>query len=266
VFSNIFILTQEWSMWLAYQGGAIIPVWNSDFHSPHMSIFQVIPQAWSVSLELMFYVLAPFLVRRHWLTLLAIIVATYLLRSLAQAYGFTGSGFVYRFFPIEIGLFLAGVLSHRAYAYVNARIGTQFSISLAISAALLAIVLVQQFIDSLDNHKFFILVVVALPALFDVSRRLRWDGWLGELSYPIYLAHLSVMSFGEIVATAVLGPIENRNCLVLAMAIATVVISIAYVHWIDAPFERWRQRRAMRAKPERAPEALPQPQPVAVTA
>jgi peptidoglycan/LPS O-acetylase OafA/YrhL len=266
VFSNIFILSQEWSMWLAYQGGAIIPVWNSDFHSPHMSIFQMIPQAWSVSLELMFYALAPFLVRRHWLTLLAIIVATYLLRSLAQAYGFTGSGFVYRFFPIEIGLFLAGVLSHRAYAYVNARIGTQFSISLAISAALLAIVLVQQFIDSLDNHKFFILVVVALPALFDVSRRIRWDGWLGELSYPIYLAHLSVMSFGEIVATAVLGPIENRNWLVLAMAIATVVISIAYVHWIDAPFERWRQRRAMRAKPERAPEALPQPQPVAVTA
>jgi peptidoglycan/LPS O-acetylase OafA/YrhL len=253
-------------MWLAYQGGAIVPVWNSDFHSPHMSIFQMIPQAWSVSLELMFYALAPFLVRRHWLTLLAIIVTTYLLRSLTQTYGFTGSGFVYRFFPIEIGLFLAGVLSHRVYAYVNARTTTRFSVSLAISAALLAIVLVQQFIDSLDNHKFFILVVVALPALFDVSRRIRLDSWLGELSYPIYLAHLAVMSFGEIIATALLGPIENRNWLVLAMAIATVLLSIAYVHWIDSPFERWRQRRTVQAKPERAPEALPQPQPVALSA
>jgi peptidoglycan/LPS O-acetylase OafA/YrhL len=199
--------------------------------------------------------------------LLAVIVATYLLRSLEQAYGFSGSGFVYRFFPVEIGLFLAGVLSHRAYAYVNARIGTQFSISLAISAALLAVVLVQQFIDSLDNHKFFILVVVALPALFDVSRRIRLDGWLGELSYPIYLAHLAVMSFGEIVVSAVLGPIENRNWLVLAMAVATIVLSIAYVHWIDAPFERWRQRRATRATTEqRAPDSLPQPQPAAVAA
>jgi peptidoglycan/LPS O-acetylase OafA/YrhL len=266
VFSNIFILTQEWTMWLAYQGGAIVPVWNSDFHSPHMSIFQMIPQAWSVSLELMFYALAPFLVRRHWLTLLAIIVGTYLLRSLAQAYGFTGSGFVYRSFPIEIGLFLAGVLSHRVYAYMNARIGTQFSISLAISAALLAIVLVQQFIDSLNNHRFYILVVVALPALFDVSRRIRLDSWLGELSYPIYLVHLAVMSFGEIAATALLGPIENRNWLVLAMAAATVLLSIAYVHWIDAPFESWRQRRTIRAKQEQAPVSLPQPQPAAVTA
>jgi peptidoglycan/LPS O-acetylase OafA/YrhL len=266
LFSNIFIVTQEWSMWLAYQGGAIVPVWNSDFHSPHMSIFQMIPQAWSVSLELMFYALAPFLVRRHWLTLLAIIVATYLLRSLAQAYGFTGSGFVYRFFPIEIGLFLAGVLSHRAYAYLNARTGTRFSVSLAISAALLGIVLVQQFIDSLDNHKFYILVVIALPALFDVSRRLRWDGWLGELSYPIYLAHLSVMSFGEIVLTAAIGPIENRNLLVLAMAAATILLSIAYVHWIDAPFESWRQRRAMRVKHDQAPVSLPQPQPATVSA
>jgi peptidoglycan/LPS O-acetylase OafA/YrhL len=75
------------------------------------------------------------------------------------------------------------------------------------------------------------------------------------------------MRFGEIVATAVLGPIENRNWLVLAMAIATVAISIAYVHWIDSPFERWRQRRTMRATTEqRAPASLPQPQPVALSA
>jgi len=50
-------------MWLVYQSGAIIPVWNSDLHSPHLGTFQVIPQAWSVALELMFYAMAPFLVR-----------------------------------------------------------------------------------------------------------------------------------------------------------------------------------------------------------
>jgi peptidoglycan/LPS O-acetylase OafA/YrhL len=137
---------------------------------------------------------------------------------------------------------------------------------LAIGATLIGTVVVQQYVDSLDNHKFYILVVAALPALFELSRRFRWDSWLGELSYPIYLAHLSVLSFGQIVITAVIGPIENHNLLALGMAVATVLISIGYVHWIDAPFERWRQARTTRSDQERAPASLPQPQGVAVTA
>src|SRR5262249_25172627 len=157
--SNIFILTQEWSMWLVYQSGAIIPAWNSDLHRPHLGTFEGIPQAGSVLLVLMFYAFAPFLVRPHLLGLVALIVVTYLLRSVAAAYGFSGSGFAYRFFPFEIGLFLAGVVSHRVYAYVNSRGVMRPPISLAIGATLIGTVLVQQYIDSLDNHKFYILVV-----------------------------------------------------------------------------------------------------------
>jgi peptidoglycan/LPS O-acetylase OafA/YrhL len=264
LFSNIFILTQEWSMWLVYQNGAIMPVWNSDLHSPHLGTFQVIPQAWSVSLELMFYALAPFLLRRHWLILLGIIIATYVLRSVTFAHGLNGSGFVYRFFPFEIGLFLAGALSHRVYAYLHSRHPMQFRVSAAVCAIFLCLVIFQQYIDRLHNHKFYILVVLALPALFEFSRHIRLDSWLGELSYPIYLAHLSVLGIGQVVATAVTGPVENQNRFALAMVAVTLLLTIAYVHWIDTPFERWRQRRAATVKQERAPVALRQPQQVSV--
>src|SRR5262249_17379684 len=71
LFSKFFVRTQEWSMWLVYQRGASTAVWNSALHNPHLGTFEVIPAAWSVSLELMFYALAPFLVRRHWLVLVA---------------------------------------------------------------------------------------------------------------------------------------------------------------------------------------------------
>src|SRR5262249_50204583 len=67
-------------------------------------------------------------------------------------------------------------------------------------------------------------------------------------------------SFGLIIATAVIGPIENHNLLALGMAVATVLICIAYVHWIDAPFERWRQAPATRTNQKRIPASLPQPQ------
>jgi hypothetical protein len=54
--------------------------------------------------------------------------------------------------------------------------------------------------------------------------------------------------------------------LALAMAVATVLICIAYVHWIDAPFERWRQARTTRTNQERIPASLPQPQGAVLTA
>jgi len=253
--SNAFILTQEWSMWLAYDHGALVPVWSSDGLSPHLGEFQIIPQAWSISLELMFYALAPFLVRRHWLTLLGIIVASYLLRYASFAHGFTGSGFVYRFFPFELGLFLAGVLSHRVYAWMVARGLASFPVALAVTAALVGAVMVEQYLDRLDNHKFYILVVIALPAAFEVSRRLRLDRWLGELSYPIYLAHLAV---GQ-VAWTVAGSDADRNWLVLATVATVVLIAVAYVRFVDLPFERWRQRRATQAEPRPALEPFARP-------
>ena len=243
MFTNIFVIGQEWTMWLSYEHGSLIPVWSSDGLPTHPSIFYVIPQAWSMSLELMFYALAPFLVRRHWLMLLAYIAATYAARQLLMAYGFNGSGFVYRFFPVELGLFLAGVLAHRVFAFADARRKGSLAASVAVTAALISMMFIMRYWDMWESHRFYALVVVALPSLFLVSRHFAFDRWLGELSYPIYLCHLAMLGIGGAIATTFVGPIEDRGTLSLVLIVATVAIAIAYVHWIDAPFERWRQRR-----------------------
>jgi peptidoglycan/LPS O-acetylase OafA/YrhL len=244
MFTNIFVIGQEWTMWLSYEHGSLIPVWSSDGLPTHPSVFYVIPQAWSMSLELMFYALAPFLVRRHWLVLLAYIAATYAARQLLMAYGFNGSGFVYRFFPVELGLFLAGVLAHRVFAFADARRKGSLAASVAVTAALISMMFIMRYWDMWESHRFYALVVVALPSLFLVSRHFAFDRWLGELSYPIYLCHLAVLGIGGAIATTFVGHIEDRGTLSLVLIVATVAIAIAYVHWIDAPFERWRQRRA----------------------
>jgi len=57
----------------------------------------------------------------------------------------------------------------------------------------------------------------------------------------------------------VTGPVENRNWIVIVAVGITILLAIAYVHWIDAPFERWRQRRATRRNQERTPAATPYP-------
>jgi peptidoglycan/LPS O-acetylase OafA/YrhL len=45
--------------------------------------------------------------------------------------------------------------------------------------------------------------------------------------------------------------IRDQDAVSLAMISVTVLIAIAYARWIDAPFERWRQRRATKGKQER---------------
>src|SRR5262245_29416766 len=243
LFTNIFVIGQEWIMWLSYEHGSLIPVWSSDGLPTHPSVFYVIPQAWSMSLELMFYALAPFLVRRHWLILVVYIVATYMTRQLLMIYGFTGSGFVYRFFPVELGLFLAGVLAHRVFAFVEARARVSLAAAIAVTLALISMMFIMRYWDLWESHRFYALVVIALPSLFLVSRHFAFDRWLGELSYPIYLCHLGVLGVGGVIATRLVGPIVDRDALSLVLIAATIAVSIAYVHWIDAPFERWRQQR-----------------------
>jgi peptidoglycan/LPS O-acetylase OafA/YrhL len=159
-------------------------------------------------------------------------------------HGFNGSGFVYRFFPIELGLFLAGVLAHRAFAFVDARRKVSLAVAIVVTAALIAMMFIMRYWDFWESHRFYALVVVALPSLFQVSRHFKLDRWLGELSYPIYLAHLAVLQIGAVLAARWFGPIQDHDALALVLIAVTVAIAMAYVHWIDAPFERWRQRRA----------------------
>jgi peptidoglycan/LPS O-acetylase OafA/YrhL len=256
--TNLFVVGQEWTAWLSYDQGSLTWVRNSDGGAPtHLSRFYVIPQAWSMSLELMFYALAPFLVRRHWLILVACIVATYGARTLLAIHGFDGPGFVYRFFPLELGLFLAGVLAHRVFAFVDARRNVSLAISILVTVILISGMFVMRYWSFWESHRFYILVVLALPSLFQVSRRFQLDRWLGELSYPIYLGHLAVLQIGGALAARWFGPIADPDALSLLLIAASIAIAIAYVHWIDAPFERWRQRRAQTSQTaiERTPFA-----------
>jgi hypothetical protein len=59
--ANLFVEGQEWAAWLFYDHDSLTWVWDRNGRAPtHLSPFIIIPQAWSMSLELMFYALAPF--------------------------------------------------------------------------------------------------------------------------------------------------------------------------------------------------------------
>ena len=75
--------------------------------------FLLVLQAWTLGLELSFYLIAPFIVRRSFLLVL-LFAGSLCGRLFAIVSGFGLSDpWTYRFFPFELALFIGGVFSHQ---------------------------------------------------------------------------------------------------------------------------------------------------------
>ena len=44
-------------------------------------------------------------------------------------------------------------------------------------------------LDGVHHWIFYILFATAVPFIFEVTKRNKYDRWIGELSYPLYLVH-----------------------------------------------------------------------------
>jgi peptidoglycan/LPS O-acetylase OafA/YrhL len=111
IFINTWIFGSSWAYWLGFDGSIYFttdytsspyPVWGTMILSP----------AWTLDLELSFYLLAPFLVNLRLRYILAIIAASLVARFSWYGMGHDVDPWNYRFFPFEIGLFILGVAAY----------------------------------------------------------------------------------------------------------------------------------------------------------
>ena len=196
----------------------------------------VVPPAWSIGLELWFYLLAPFLVlwRTRSLAILAFI-------SLAVRLGLEWHApwSSYFFFPANLCFFLWGMFMYRIYRserYI--RVATQPRARVVFVAVVAAIVF-RQYIPFYRNYDWILYVLFgsALPFLFQASKDWRLDRWIGNLSYPIYLVHASVLLMLKIGYGVDAGLVT-----VLCSTLAALVLMVA----VEQPLEKVRQRRTQR--------------------
>src|SRR5260370_3725740 len=146
VVSNLFLFGQDWGSFLTYQNGAVS--WNLHaLEQPGAAIgmFSLNNPAWTLAIELSFYLVAPFLVRRHFLMLALSAFALQAIRYHAYHIGWFSYGTDNRFFPFELGLFLYGALLYRANDLLRADVRLQAPIALTCLA--LAVVMPSYFRD-----------------------------------------------------------------------------------------------------------------------
>jgi peptidoglycan/LPS O-acetylase OafA/YrhL len=212
--------------------------WAGDFHT--------IGQAWSIGVEIWFYLLAPFLValRSRWIVLIGL--ASIVLKSVMP----TWDG-AYFFFPAQLCFFIAGMLLHRAYVTksfgkLDRRIGY---------AALTLVMTLLVFYDWLPKptaaYVIFAALIPAIPILFDLTRKSRFDIALGNLSYPVYIVHPLIISlvFSMLHNTNVK---INEDAIALTIIMAVLVASMILYFVIERPVDEIRQRLAagVRASPQ----------------
>jgi peptidoglycan/LPS O-acetylase OafA/YrhL len=159
--------------------------------------------AWSLSIELYFYAIAPF-VAGKWRLIGGLCLVSFLVRIVGYRLGLDHAPFDYKFFPFELGLFMLGMLAFRAYRYLsdsNFINGDAVAVVIIIVLAgytyffpILPSTSMTKGID-LKHWLWIALLFLSIPVLFERTRRSSLDRLIGEFSYPMYLSHLLVASF-----------------------------------------------------------------------
>lgn len=232
--TNVFVFGQEAMFWLGLdiQGGTLF--WDVPGGSkPSAFTMSMLPQAWALSVEFYFYLLAPFLVRLRGMALFGLLMASLALRVFILDAHPDYEDFAQRFFPAQMYLFIAGILSFRIYERIKGA-----KVLKAVGMVMLAAVIGWAFgygaaPEAWRAQFFLVLVFLAAPAVFGLTVKNGLDRLLGRISYPFYLLHFLVIAVYEQVADD-----YSPAVLILWVVACSMIVLFAVEH----PVDRIRQR------------------------
>lgn len=246
--SNFTLLFQDWCYLLGLNDGHLVFMPNYWLSQPQLSTFFPVPQAWTLGVELSFYLLAPLLLRDNRILLPAFVVAALLKGYAIRSFG-GGDPWLYRVFPLELSLFLLGALSQRFLSPLH-KLMTRSVPKADIAIATVAIAAVILFRTTpagfliihpaWEGIECCVVFALALPALFSFQQRFAIDRAIGELSYPIYIAHFLAISFGSYFLGAYGATHPQTSS--LAITSLSVLLAVALHIFIAMPSEALRKR------------------------
>jgi peptidoglycan/LPS O-acetylase OafA/YrhL len=230
--SNVFIWGQDILSYCKVNNhGALLFDYLDAYKQTTFGGYMLVPQAWTLGIELSFYLIAPFLAVRSIAVVVAVMAGSFLLRLFVlPAFGVVSSAFGYRFFFFEIVYFCLGILSFDLYTFYRSRslhgkwhwfvVGLLSLVFLSAGGAVAA---------PLRYAALFLIV----PSLFLLTKANRLDRFVGELSYPVYISHMVVL---YTLAQYYKGGNE------LPAILITMLLSVGIYAFVERPADVWRER------------------------
>jgi peptidoglycan/LPS O-acetylase OafA/YrhL len=250
ILTNLLIFGQDLVLFLGINPGTghlffAVNFWKT---SPPLYTFVFIQPAWSLSLELFFYLIAPFLLRRKpaWIILL-IILSLGLRVYLYSWIRLRNDPWTYRFFPTELVFFLFGFVAYRVYSGIKVLKTPPYTGGLLLVYCILftslygyiPVVKNQLMPFSWNEIIYFTSIVLSIPYIFIFYRNSRADRWIGELSYPMYLSHFLIAGF-----------IYKLPFSILRQSWCIVVFTLLFSHLLNTivqkPIDKFRSSRLSR--------------------
>ncbi|TLP71330.1 acyltransferase [Pseudomonas nitroreducens] len=231
IFENAFIVGQDVSYVLCVKDISGLCV-----NPGSMSIN---PPAWSLAVELGFYLIAPFILRSKAKTFAFVFAgAVYLYLVNLIEFPFSGAGLVsranfwtfgYYFYPSSFAFFGGGAL---AYHLSKSEVEPHYFLSLA------ALVLLS-FAQTAMPFWHLLFFSMAVPALFRYTANNKLDRVIGELSYPVYIVHYPVLILlKKLSGDGVLLPYQLS--LGTVVAISSIAIGLCVYYLIERKVSTFR--------------------------
>jgi peptidoglycan/LPS O-acetylase OafA/YrhL len=209
-------------------------------------VYLVVSPAWSIGVELWFYLIAPVLVRFKTVFVVMLAAASLALRLWMD---WRHPWSTYFFFPAALCFFLFGVLAHRFWASSTFKRIAMPSLTWKITIAGLILLILRYAFPGYRNYPelIYAVLICAMPFIFEAFKNIPWDRWIGNLSYPIYLLHTAVIA-------AFHNYLGSLNVIAVgAVGTVTILLAVLVNVSVDEPLERYRQRRV--ARRHRGPDA-----------
>lgn len=224
-------------LWLGFArvGGMLSIAPNFAPDATSVMALNPVPQGWTIGLELLFYAVAPFIVRRSIWLIGSLCLVSLAFRLALIALGFSGEPWNRTLFPSELIYFLLGVLGYRLYLVMpRLKLTGRTETALALLVLVIAIIYwpVEHFLRftliwSFWNTVPYLLIAAGIPFLFKLSKDNAFDANVGELSYPIYMCHvliIGLISWSPLNKAPFIGSGWPRHLFTIALVIAAAFV------------------------------------------
>ena len=239
IVANIVLLFQDVVMFLGLDLSNGNLFFTSNFYrtNPMLWKFLLVPQAWTIGIEICFYLIAPFIVRRKLSVIAILIMLSFALRLGLYQNGFYHDPWTYRFFPNELLFFLLGTLGYHMYIKLKTyKLSPRYL--QAIYAFILLITFVYSFVPWADKYILYLFIFfLSVPFIFLLSKNWKRDRYIGELSYPVYISHWFVIWISQVLNVSYFG-VKG-----IVISLMTIFISILLNELVSKKVERYRQSR-----------------------
>lgn len=242
IFSNVFIFLQDALLFfeINLENGQFFFQPKFDINALNGFDFALIPQAWTVALELLFYLIAPFIVKRKTnIILLLLVTFLFLKYFLRHNLGLNHTPWNFRFFPSELTYFLLGVFSYKISKSENIKLLNPIINKSIFAFIIVFIILFDKINLNFKNELFFIAFFISIPYIFQLSKKSKIDRYIGDLSYTLYICHIFILTI-----------VNKLNFLIINKGITVIllsfIISIILKHLLSDNIEKYRQNRLKR--------------------